>query len=133
MKSKINYNYRMVMIMNNKKTEINLSAFGKLIRTERLKKNLTQECIAEKSDISANYLGKIERGEDLPSLKVAYSISRSLNVGLDYLLNENNLMLHEKNSVITEIDRQLNELTDQQKLYILEAIKLYIHYQDKSD
>ena len=41
---------------------------GKRIREERLKKHLTQEQLAEYSDISLSYMGQIERGEDRKSV-----------------------------------------------------------------
>lgn len=41
---------------------INKSAIGKIIKTLRMDKKLTQEELAEKIEISKNYLSKVERG-----------------------------------------------------------------------
>lgn len=38
-------------------------ALGRRIREERLKRNLTQEQLAEAIEISNSYMGQIERGE----------------------------------------------------------------------
>ena len=48
-----------------KKEEYNMidkSSIGKIIKTLRTNKNLTQEELSEKIDISKNYLSKVERG-----------------------------------------------------------------------
>ena len=41
---------------------INKSTIGKIIQSLRKEKHLTQEELAEKIDISPNYLSKVERG-----------------------------------------------------------------------
>ena len=41
---------------------INKSAIGKIIQKLRKDKNLTQEELAERIDLSTNYLSKVERG-----------------------------------------------------------------------
>jgi transcriptional regulator with XRE-family HTH domain len=63
-------------------------AFGRQIRRYRQKMNLTQEHLAEKADISASFLGHIERGSRKASLETLINIANSLNVGTDKLLFE---------------------------------------------
>ena len=41
---------------------IDKSAFGKIVKTLRTNKEMTQEELTEKIDISKNYLSKVERG-----------------------------------------------------------------------
>lgn len=41
---------------------IDTETIGKIIKKLRVDKNLTQETLAEKIDISTNYLSKVERG-----------------------------------------------------------------------
>ena len=43
---------------------------GSNIRAERLRRHLTQEQLAEKLDMSINYVGKLERGVIIPSAQV---------------------------------------------------------------
>ena len=45
-----------------------LESIGKNIRKYRLMRKLRQEDLAEKADLSINYVGAIERGEKTPSL-----------------------------------------------------------------
>lgn len=59
---------------------------GQNIRTERKRQSLTQEQLAEKSGISENYLGKIERAETTPSLETVAGIAAALGVTVDQLI-----------------------------------------------
>jgi transcriptional regulator with XRE-family HTH domain len=54
--------------------------FGSRIRSIRDAANLSREVVAERSDINANYLGEIERGEKWPSLEVIQRLSVALKV-----------------------------------------------------
>jgi putative transcriptional regulator len=49
----------------------------------REEKGLTQADLAELLKISENYLGKIERGKSIPSMKLAVRIAKLLNCKLD--------------------------------------------------
>jgi transcriptional regulator with XRE-family HTH domain len=59
---------------------------GKKIRHIRLKQNLTQEELGEKANLHYSYIGQMERGDKVPSLKTLNKIAKALNVSLDYVL-----------------------------------------------
>jgi len=80
---------------------MNYINLGKRIREERLKLNLTQEQLAEYVDISASYMGQIERGERSVTLDTLIRITNRLNVSIDYLL---------KDSIIIDNDNLLNQV-----------------------
>ena len=61
---------------------------GERIKQERLDKGLTQETLAEKANISASFLGQIERGERKLSLVTLIQIAKVLGVSLDYLVSD---------------------------------------------
>ena len=63
-------------------------ALGKRIREERLKLNYTQEQLAELVNVSATYIGFIERGERSLTLSKLVSIAGVLGVSVDYLLSD---------------------------------------------
>ena len=46
-----------------------LNSIGGHIREYRIAKKLRQQDLAEKINVSVNYIGMIERGEKLPSLE----------------------------------------------------------------
>ncbi|MCC8048754.1 MAG: helix-turn-helix domain-containing protein [Oscillospiraceae bacterium] len=64
---------------------IDIKVMGENIRRERKRQLLTIEQLAERAGISDNFLGKIERGEGMPSLPTIDSIACALNVGIDFL------------------------------------------------
>ena len=63
-----------------------LESIGKNIRKYRLIKQLRQEGLAEKADLSINYVGAIERGEKTPSLESLIVIINALGVSADMIL-----------------------------------------------
>lgn len=63
-----------------------LESIGRNIRKYRLAKKLSQEDLAERADLSINYVGVLERGEKIPSLKTLIMIINSLGVSADMIL-----------------------------------------------
>ena len=52
-----------------------LKKFGKNVKIERIKKDLTQEQLAEIMNVSQNYIANIERGKANPSLETMQKIA----------------------------------------------------------
>jgi transcriptional regulator with XRE-family HTH domain len=67
-----------------------LKVFGRNIKNFRLKREMTQEQLAELAGIACNYLGEIERGEKNPTALVVYKLSRALKVPVSKILSDNN-------------------------------------------
>jgi transcriptional regulator with XRE-family HTH domain len=55
-------------------------AFGRVIEDQRHKLNLTQEMVAKKVGVKANYIGYLERGMRHPSPKVVERLSGALKL-----------------------------------------------------
>lgn len=64
-----------------------LKKFGKNVKIERVKKDLTQEQLAEIMDVSQNYVSKIESGMQNMSLGKILELSEHLGVDIEALLN----------------------------------------------
>ena len=64
-----------------------LDTIGKNIRKFREIKKLRQEDLAEKTDLTTNYIGMIERGK-IPSLETFINILNSLGVSADMVLSD---------------------------------------------
>ncbi len=80
-----------------------LDSIGRNIRKYRLAKKLRQEDLAEKSGLSKNYIGMIERGEKITSLEALISILNALEISADMVLNEVvNVGYTVKNSLLNE-------------------------------
>ena len=63
-----------------------LDTIGKNIRKFRLARKLRQEDLAEKTDLTTNYIGMVERGEKIPSLETFIKIVNALGVSSDMVL-----------------------------------------------
>ncbi len=63
-----------------------LVALGQTIRRLRREAKLTQEELAARAGLSANYVGEIERGKRNPSALALFSLGRGLNITAAELL-----------------------------------------------
>ena len=57
------------------------------MRIERARKGMTQEKLAELSEISAKHITKIEKAKVTPSVYLIYKIAKVLDVSIDTLTN----------------------------------------------
>ncbi len=55
-------------------------ALGEVIRAKRKKARLSQEELAEKADLTRNYVGNIERAEKKISLETLAKVAKALGV-----------------------------------------------------
>lgn len=93
---------------------------GSNIAVERRKQNMTQEQLAEASDITINYLSKVERGASKQVSAITLSsIAKALNVSIDSLINKDNSKnLREIGPKQRQLESYLNSLnyTDRENL-----------------
>ena len=57
------------------------------IKIERVKKDYTQEKLAELAEVSTKHLTKIENAKATPSIFLIYKIAKVLEVSIDTLTN----------------------------------------------
>lgn len=62
-----------------------LLKFGKKVREERLKQNLSQEELASRAGVHRTYIGMIERAEKNITLENIKKISKALNLQIEYM------------------------------------------------
>ena len=94
-----------------------LDAIGRNIRKFRKERHLRQEDLAERTGLSANYIGMVERGEKTPSLETLIRIINALQVSADVILSdviENGYVI--KNSQLNEKLENLSE-EERQRIY----------------
>ena len=65
---------------------MDLTSIGKNLRKFRTEKGMMQETLAEKANLSPNYIGMIERGEKIPSLTPLIRLANALDITADMLL-----------------------------------------------
>lgn len=63
-----------------------LKKFGKNVKIERIKKDLTQEKFAEILGVSANYLACVENGRQNMSLGKIFELANALETNIENLL-----------------------------------------------
>lgn len=59
-----------------------IARFGETIRARRLAKGLTQARLAEATNLSLEWISRIERGQGKPSLDVLEALAPALGVGI---------------------------------------------------
>lgn len=78
---------------------------GRNLRKYRNENKLTQEQLAEKAGISTPFYANLERGKRSMSVLTLRELANSLNVSVDYLLNEDNPINSIKNLEILLSDK----------------------------
>lgn len=86
---------------------IDQKSFGKKIKDARKKMNFTQFELAEKINVSQNFLGDIERGLKLPSLPKLILLSNTLKLSLDSMFLDSLDNVLEEPEEIYYTDKQL--------------------------
>jgi transcriptional regulator with XRE-family HTH domain len=71
-------------------------AFGQILREYRKKANLSQEKLAQESDLDRTYISLLERGLRQPSITTVFKLSTALKISsteiisaLETMVNEN--------------------------------------------
>ena len=96
---------------------MNLDTIGKNIRKYRNQRKLRQDQLAEKTELSTNYIGMLERGEKIPALETFLKIANALEVSADMLLAD--VLYHNyavKDSLLADKLDKLNA-DDRTKIY----------------
>lgn len=82
---------------------------GRKLKDLRLRLKLTQKQMAQKvirKKIDYTYIGKIERGEQNPSLNILQRICESFNINLEYFFTDNPLSMYLKGEKENNTKRQ---------------------------
>lgn len=63
-----------------------IKIFAENLRAERVRKQFSQEKLAEMADITPEYLARIEKEKYSPSLIVIVNLALALNISVDKLI-----------------------------------------------
>lgn len=80
--------------------EVNYRLIGTRLCQRRKELHLTQKKLGDKMHISSSHISAIETGIKQPSLETLLEFCKTLNINIDYLLNE---------TLYNELDEQLVE------------------------
>ena len=70
-------------------------AFGAAVRALRTERGIAQEMLANFAGIERSHLGKIERGEHMPTLAIIFKIAEALECSTAVLMTQTEAQLTE--------------------------------------
>ena len=105
--------------------DFDYATIGKHIQQYRFELDKTQEEIAEKANISKNYLSKIETGKSAGRLEKYYSIAKALGVTIDMLIdNTSNRASSDNQLFYNQLLSLISSLSLNQRKMLIEFIEL---------
>jgi len=97
--------------------------FGSRIRTLRINKGWTQEFLAEKINITSNYLSSIERGKENPTFDMIVKLSNGIKVEMWELFDfGHEVRQRELREMLKKIAKETNEEMLRLAVKVLRAI-----------
>lgn len=99
-------------------------ALGQKIREARLKRGYTQQALAQEAEIGIMYLGEIERGIKMPSMKIFIKLIEALDISADYVLRDE--LTSGKSYIYDELTEKLKNLTPKQRKTAADILDAYI-------
>ena len=96
------------------------AVLGARIREQRKKYNLTLDKFSEMSGIGLVYLGEIERGAKMPSMKVFVKMLNALDISADILLRDE--LAAGKPYVLNEITERMKDLSPPQLKMVSDVV-----------
>ena len=96
---------------------------GNRIRQLRVKKGLSQEKLAELSELNTSYIGQVERGEKNPSVDTVYRIASALQVDLPDLFK--NLASGTDNSYAHKVYSLMLTMDEKRSKYLFDLATLF--------
>ena len=114
-----------VLILESIEDEERRTQIAKTLGTNLLKlrkeKGYTREELAEKSNLSANYIYGLENGTYLPGCLALIDLSNALDITTSQLLD--NYMRNKRNNFLEKISQQIEKLSDRDLSLILNIIE----------
>ncbi len=103
---------------------MNLSEIvGNNIRFHRTKQNISQEQLAEYSNLHPSYIGQLERGKKKPTIDTLYKISLGLKVPLTTILGGIDELDDTNESYPYKCFLLVNEQTAQNQIALYEILR----------
>jgi transcriptional regulator with XRE-family HTH domain len=106
--------------------DVELKELGRRIRTLRLRLGLTQEQLAEMSNLHHSYIGQVERGEKLPSLRTLKKLAEAMHTSVDFFLEEQAPYDPHLDDLRRELLALLQGCSHQEMKLIVEIVRLLV-------
>ncbi len=108
---------------------VDYTLLGKRIADLRRQQNMSQTKLAEKANLSNNYLSHIETSRSIPSLETLMSLCDALNVTPNTLLLGADVT--EEDYMISDIERKLERCTIAEKQFVHTLIDVLLKQHKK--
>ena len=102
--------------------ELDYRAIGKRIKIARIKADLTQEALAEKTSLSATHMSNIETGNSKLSLPTIVSLANALGVSVDEFLCDS--VIHAKDIYSQEIQNLVSDCDEYEIRMIADFVRV---------
>lgn len=101
---------------------IDFKLIGEKIKNKRIEKKMTQEALAEKSELSVGYISNVETAKKKVSLNAIIKICNALEISLNTLLFGNQVVCP-SNELTYEFNNLIQDCSRYEKQLIFEAAK----------
>lgn len=95
---------------------------GKTITMFRKLHNISQERLADKTDLTQQHISRIEQGANTPSIETLVKLSEALCVSIDAMVNANGNVTNRRDLIILEKIKILNENNKNKVLGYIDAL-----------
>ena len=109
---------------------MDISSVGNYIRKYRESKGLRQADLAEKSGLSPNYIGALERGEKIPSLESLVNILNALDISADMALCD--VVTKACQVKTTQLSEEIDVLDYEERSTIYDIIATFVRHAKKN-
>lgn len=114
------------MMRRQARTNQLLGILARRMRSRRKTLGLTQEQLAEKADLSANYIAKLELGDRIPSFSTLVCIAEALDIEVYELLSVSKG--RPDIGAAQEIERVMKSLNEEDAEFLLSELQNIAHY-----
>lgn len=101
--------------------EIDYKAIGRRIKIARINKDVSQEYVAEKVQMSPSHMSNIETGNTKLSLPAIIAIANAISASVDELLRDN--VLHSHHVFVKEARELLEDCDDYEVRILVDVLR----------
>lgn len=99
---------------------INFETVGKRIKEVRKQKGMSQDELAERADLSSQYISQIETGRKKGSLPTYNKLAKALGVSIDELTGS----ISEGSRVLSDVDLILQDCSKEERELLVEVLRV---------
>ena len=99
---------------------INFETVGKRIKEVRKQKGMSQDELAERAELSSQYISQIETGRKKGSLPTYNKLAKALGVSIDELTGS----ISEGSRVLSDVDLILQDCSKEERELLVEVLRV---------